>query len=399
MANWKDSVGRAASLLRTWCSAAWGGLRRGGLALGRGGLAVVRSGAWKRCLRLLRSSLRVGVVAVVLGFTAFGVLTLGVHRVPPGTWGVRQARLGSGLQQQDFGTGLYLAPGDSWHHLSASVHEVRFAWDSEGGTQEILPLVTRDGEELQVAAGVLYRIRQGAAWELVRAGLAKDYPVRAAAIARRVLMEEFQLLVAEDWFVPESRQAAVAAVEARLQSELAEVFLEPEEVFLSGVYFASTFEKKRLQRQLDAQGKLTSLALQRRRAADMELEEAKAERAAAERERQQVWTARLEAIRLEGEAQVAQIQREAQLEAAAVAAAAEDEYQRAFFEGKQALAQAEDLEQKLRAQTLAGPGGAEFLALQAAEKLSFGTVKLDSSQPGAPNPLDLEGMVGRLLGR
>ncbi len=367
----------------------------------RGGRAVWRVASSRRLLDALRRLRRLGFAAGTGALVAcglFGALKLAVHRVPPGAIGVNQARFGTGLGQSDHGAGLKLSLLDRWYHLDGRTQEVRFAWESEGGTRPALELVTRDGEKVSVAVGMLYAIAEGGAHQLVAEGLGKDFQGRAEAIARRVLVEEFQTLGAEDWFDPDQRQAVSSRALTRLEDELGVCHLRAEEVLVSGVYFPPTFEKKRLQLQLDAQGRKTSEALTRRRAAELTLAEARAEHEATLARASEVWSERLVQVELEAAAGIREVQLEAKRSVSEIETQADDRYGRLSHEGELALTAAAGVQEELHAGIWAGPGGAEYLAREAARKLTFGKITLDPSDPEVPNPLDLEGMSELLLG-
>lgn len=367
----------------------------------RGGRAIQRMATSPRLLAVLRRVRRLGLAAATGALVAgalFGALKLAVHRVPPGTIGVSQARFGTGLGETDHGAGLKLSLLDRWYHLDGRTQEVRFAWESEGGTRPALELVTQDGEKVSVAAGMLYSIAEGGAHQLVAEGLGKDFQSRAEAIARRVLVEEFQALGAEDWFDPEQREAVAGRALARLEGELGVCHLRAEEVLVSGVYFPPTFEKKRLQLQLDAQGRKTSEALARRRAAELTLAEAKAQHEATLARASEAWSERLVEVELEGAAGIREVQLEAKRRVSELGTEADDRYGRLSHEGELALTAAAGVHEELHAGIWAGPGGSEYLAREAARKLTFGKITLDPSDPAVPNPLDLEGLSKLLLG-
>jgi hypothetical protein len=67
-------------------------------------------------------------------------------------------------------------------------------------------------------------------------------------------------------------------------------------------------------------------------------------------------------------------------------------------EGELALAAAEDLRRSLLDAALQSPGGRLHVARQAAQNLRFGRVTLDPSRPEVPTLLDLDQLVGLLVG-
>ena len=370
----------------------------GSLAFGRMFLRLMKNQKLRSSLRHIRRTGIVAAGAALLAVGLFAGLKLAVHRIPPGFLGVSQARFGTGLGDEAFSTSLVGGLFKRWHHLDSRSQEVRFAWESEGGSHPVLDLVTRDGEKVSVAAGVLYAIMKDQAHRLVADGLGKDFGVRAEAIARRVLMEEFQILGSLDWFDPSQRQAVSDRALERLRSEYASCYLAAEDVLVSAVYFPSNFEAKRIQLQLDTQDRKTREALARRRAAELTLAEAQAAHDEALARKGDQWGERLVAVEIEAAAAERQVRLDAARDAAQTIASAEDRYGRMVHEGELALDAAKSLRETLDAGIWSGPGGSEFLAREAARKLTFGSITLDPSDPQVPSPFDLDRLSALLIG-
>jgi outer membrane murein-binding lipoprotein Lpp len=275
---------------------------------------------------------------------------------------------------------------------------VCFAWASEGGTRPALQVATADGEALDVAVTVPYRIRPGQAWELVRAGIKSDYEKRATAIMKRVLLARLSELTAEEFADPDARLAVSRQALASLNEELAQTFLVAEDVLIGGVYFAGGYEKKMLERQLASQVRRTAESVAARRAAEVLLAGAQHDLAQAEARLVEEWEQRIEELRLAQEENVRAVQREVDAYDHERRRAAEAEYEQQTSAGEFALASAEALREQLMNEALETPGGRLHLAREAASKLRIKSVTLNSNDPRVPSVLDLDALVKMLIG-
>lgn len=388
------------SITGTWASSTWSSWKPG-LTEFASGVSGVARGAARHMASLLRSARRPVALAAVGTLIVLGVGRATFHRVPAETIAVRQSEWGGGVIQEDHGPGLHfsLFGRDAWHHLPMGTHVINFAWDNEGGTEEILSAATREGESAQVAAFVPYRIRPGSGWRLVSEGMRGDYPTRAVAICRRVLLEELGTLSSSELIDPEARARVASAALERLDGELGATHLEPLDVRLGTTFFNPTFEKKLLEKQLADQGQLTAASLAARtmetrsnKDLSLEIERAEADEVAG-------FARRAQEMRDESAALIAAIKRAATQEAQQEHSRTEVAVLELQNEAALALSAAEDLRESLFSRAQNSDAGRLYVASLAAKNLNIDRVVLDASDAGTPSIIDLDELVGLLLGK
>ncbi len=338
------------------------------------------------------------IASVILGAGWFFV-----ERIPPGIIAVRQVNWGpgAGIVERDYGAGFAFASENrnTWHQLPARTHLVNFAWDSEGGTHPMLAVSLQGGESAQVSVSVPYRIRRGEGWRIVQGGLKVDYPRRATAIIRRVLLEELAQLTTEQFADVDARAAVEIAALERLNRELAESHLEAVDVLISTVHFSNVYENKMQEKQLDAQVRLTNNSIEDRKAQQLENRATTDALSLEEQEIVDSFEAALEVQRLQLERQILDVERSTADLDQRRRMEADAEYERLIAEGDLHLAKAEALRERLLNEALGSPGGRLHLARLAAENLRFRSVTLNSNDPRVPSVLDLDQMVDLLVGR
>lgn len=345
-------------------------------------------------------------VRLVLASAATAGLLLGVgsqlfERVPADAIAVRQVQwAGGGVEDRDQEAGLHLSlPGrDLWHELRAGTHLIVFAPTESGGTHARLEVATVEGETCLVSVVVPYRILPGEAHLLVQEGMRTDYPVRAVAICRRVLLEELGTLTAEQFADPEARARVEATALGRLRTELAVAHLEPLDALIGEFFFDETYERKMLERQLESQAQLTQASLLERHQQERLNTEERQRQEDAEAAVLREFALREEALRDAHAQRLVEVERTARQAREALLAQAEVEALQLRNEGELALAAAEDLRRSLLDAALQSPGGRLYVARQAAQNLRFGRVTLDPSRPEVPTLLDLDQLVGLLVG-
>ena len=368
---------------------------------------LVRSGAERAgtLLRATRGPARRTMRLVVASSLAAGLL-LGLgsqlfERVPADAIAVRQVQwAGGGIEDLDRAPGLHLRlPGrDLWHELRAGTHLIVFAPTESGGTHARLEVATVEGETCLVSVVVPYRILPGEAHLLVQEGMRVDYPVRAVAICRRVLLEELGTLTAEEFADPGARARVEAAMLGRLRTELAVAHLEPLDALIGEFFFDETYEQKMLERQLESQAQLTQASLLERHQQERLNTEEKERQEDAEAALLREFALREEALRDAHAQRLTELERDARQAREALLAEAEVQALQLRNEGELALAAAEDLRRSLLDAALQSPGGRLHVARQAAQNLRFGRVTLDPSRPEVPTLLDLDQLVGLLVG-
>ncbi|MCP3918459.1 MAG: hypothetical protein GY711_23180 [bacterium] len=385
----------AVSVDRARRGASWS--RRTAVRVGHAFLSIAR-----RARRPLLLTVRTLLLAALIGGALLGAGRAFVQHVPPGTLAVRHVRWGgAGVIERDYGPGLHWTVGlrDTWHELSAGTHVLSFGSPAEGGTHPPLEVATREGEGAQVSVFVPYRIQSGAGWRLVADGLRADYPVRALAICRRVLLEELAALSPSEFADPDARANIEQAALARLAAELGATHLEPLEVRIGSVFFNPTYEKKMLEKQLATQGVLTTESLTQRLREQRENTRVLQELEDAEAALVAQYEQRADTLRDAHKASVQTTARGATHYANRRRSETEIAVLRLQNEGELALAAAADLRQTLFDDALESSGGKLHVARQAAENLRFGKVTLNSNDPRVPSVLDLDELVGLLMGK
>jgi hypothetical protein len=386
--------------LWTWASPGFAALWTRLASIGRRLTGGARAGL-PRLKRPLLLSLRIGLIAAVIGTITLGVGRAFVRHTPVGQIAVRQIEWGgAGVIERDHGPGLHrqFAGRDGWHLLRAGSHLVSFASEVDGGTHPPLEVATVEGEACQVSALVPYRIVPGRGWRLVAEGLRADYPSRAVAICRRVLLEELGALSASECADPEARSTVERAAYDRLTEELGATHLEPLDVRIGSVYFNATYEKKMLEKQLAAQGQLTQASMVLRKEQERRNEQELRKLQDAEAALIHQYLLQQEVLLDAHEQKVHGLVTEAEHYGAQVLSASQVEVLQLKNEGELALIAAEDLRETLFDKALESTGGRLHVAREAAENLRFGTVTLNSNDPRVPSVLDLDELVSLLLG-
>ncbi len=256
----------------------------------------------RRWKRPLARGLRVVVVASLLAWLIGVVGGRSFERVLPGTVGVRQANWGSGVEEVDHPPGLYFSPpgAHTWHHLDARTRSVSFAAPEEGGQHPILELRTAQGNGVEIAATVLYRLLPGHAHRIVAEGKKLGHDLRVKTCIERVLQRELALLEVDEYFDVDRRQELCDRALERLNGELAAHHVVAERILIADFHFPATFEKRMQAEQLSSQTARTNAVLARLEARRLENALVKQELGRAE----QTLRAELDA-QLEGRRQVA----------------------------------------------------------------------------------------------
>ncbi len=378
---------------------------RSGAALARPPLLWLRSGGPRRVLRrVVRSPIvRVPILASAFAALALGAIWAGVTHVPPGRIGVRQIDWGpgGGIVPRDYTGGLHvgLHARSSWHWIESATEFLRFAWKNEGGENPALEVRTKEGNTAQISVTVPYRVKSGEAHRIVSDGVRDTYKSQAKSVIEAVLLQELAAYRSEDLYLTDTRRALCASAAERMNVELAPLHLEALGVYLSGVWFPATYEKKLQESQLESQDLLTKQAQKRLAEAAWRAKLVEEEIAGAEKELQTASAALLEGEKLANDSEIARIQREADEYTKRRRAEADAEYVRLAAEGELAPAQAEAEREKLANQALDSTGGRLMLARDAAANLRFQSVTLDSSDPRVPSILDLDELSALLLGK
>ncbi len=364
-------------------------LRRTGQSARALGAAVM-----PRLKRSLRQTVLLGgacalIIALVLGLGRFSL-----RAIPAGQVGVRYSKWsGEGVSMTDFGPGLHLSlPGvHKWYELPSGSETLSWRPDQEDG---LLNVRTSDGTSVQLALTIPYSIVENEAHLLMAKGLRSTFREQARALAEQVLGNDLGTLSSEDYSQTEVRSALSEQSLTSLNKALAGIHLRAEAILVESVSFSPAFEKKLVETQRERQRSRVLIA---RQLEDQEQQTILRRRSAIDRElldRRIELDVEIESVRAAGQAQAAERVREVSKAENELRADADRDYELLIAEGEAALAQTKQEEARFRGQILAGPGGPEYLALEAARSTRFKDVLMDSNDPRVPNPLNLDLMLG-----
>lgn len=363
---------------------------------------AVRVKSWlKEHWPLARRALGYGArVALLVGLTVLGVIGFGrssLHTVEPGEIGVRASKWsGEGVAAQDFGPGLHLSlPGvHKWYSLPAGSELLTWRKNGKAGTQTPLDVRTQDGTSITLSLTVPYKVRPESAHRIVSEGHRNTYRAQALAKTEQVLLNEFGRLSTEEFSRSAVRREMLDKALALLNTSLAEIHVEAEEILIDELRFSDAYEKKLVETQRERQ---RGRVLEARQLEDQEQQTILRRRHEIDQElltRRIELDREIERIRGDGQAlAVESAQRVAKLESE-IRADADREYELLVAQGEAELLKAQELEKRLHADILTGEGGDEYLALQAVRATRLQKVTLNSNDSRVPNPLDVESMVG-----
>lgn len=357
--------------------------------------------SWRRLLPAVTFTGRVSVATLLIAGIVLGSGWLLLHRVEPTTIGVRQARWGGGIESRDYPTGLQFSvrPLHTWYELDARTRVIAFAHRSDGGSDPMLRVRTKDGNVARVAASVPYRIRPDEGHLLIGKGLRTTYPDLVRATVKKTLLVELAHLNSDDLCDPEMRIERVQATLPKLNQALAEYHVEAESIELRMVFFPQEYEQTLQTKQLSRQLKLLAEAEK-----ELKNEELRVGQVEMEIEGE------VQALHAQKKKDIAEIVARHKLEIgpnqheiAATkktrGAAADTEYAKLVAAGDIALHEAEAERTRLMAEAYGSPGGRLYLAREAAERLRVKEVTLNSNDPRVPSMLDLDELVRLFVGK
>ncbi len=245
--------------------ASWGAA---GLVYGFVRLGVLHAAQSPRAQRWKHPAIRAVRVTVIAGTLAFVTVKAGgvcFERVEPGTVGVKQANWGSGIEEVDHAPGLYFSPPGShtWHHLDARTKVVSFASKVQGGQYPALELRTAQGNTVEMAATVPYRILPGRAHRIVADGKKLGLDLRVKATVERVLQTELAHLDVDEYFDVDKRSRLCEEALAKLNTQLESHHVVADRILINHFAFPTSFEKKMQEDQLASQTVRTNAVLAR----------------------------------------------------------------------------------------------------------------------------------------
>ena len=349
----------------------------------------------------VRGTIRVLLLGGLAAGLVLGIGAICLVRIPPGTVGVEQVEFGGrGIAERDHPPGIVfrLPIASTWHLVDGGTQVLSFGWESEGSDLPVLDLRTSESTVVKVGATLVYGIRPGEAWKLVRDGLKAAWKTRVRSSAEAAIARRIGAMSAADLCDTSRRLDAERGLSEELDRELSTAHVRVEAVLLTQVWFGPEYEKKLQAKQLSAQQDLlrtASLDVEDRRARiqDLEQEIDRALKVAAA-----AWNERIARRSAEGKSEIAGVKAATKAYDRERRAQAETDRDREILEGERIADRAEALKDSLVRRALALSGGRIWLAEKAADNLNIRQVSLDSRDPRVPSPLDLDGMVKLLIG-
>ena len=338
-------------------------------------------------------------IAVTIGLAAM----TGCTRIKPDEIGVLTQNIGGGegIVKQDFIPGYHrnLWPFHTWHRFPSTVQLIRFGKDSAGDPLtmggEPLQITSTDGDHVVMTADVLYRIKEGEAHRILQEiGADQRYREFVRGLAQDATRVLFGKLHTEAFYTEESRETVRREAVTLLTNRLKERGIELIDLLVEGVEFDQNYENLI---------KLKKLADQR-----VELERARS-KAAGER-------GKVSKIVAESAVKIAKMEREAEIEIArrntelslqigglkaeaekysvSIIADAGLVKSQSEAEGQKLLKQAEADGTRRMNDALAGDGGHNYIALEAAKKINISEVAFPSSGFDWFNPAEIAERLG-----
>ena len=315
-------------------------------------------------------------------------------RVDPHQVGVRQSLWGGGIDETDYGAGLYLhLPGlSSWRMLDASTRFLSFG-DKDGATAgapgtitaEPFDLRTSENNTAIVSVALPFRIRSGSAHRIVAEGLEQALLPNVRDSVRDVLREELAKLSSEEWFDVDRRSAVAREALPAVNAALEPLFVEAEAIWIQDVSFLQDYERKLQTAQIVHQKRELKRAEERLEEAVAERVRMEQETSSLERDLELEWDGRIQELRAQAALELAEIEARTTLYDAETRAQAKRAYADLVAEGQAAFDDATKGGEERRLRALDTPGGRVWLAREAARNLKLGNVLLDSSDPRVPS--------------
>jgi regulator of protease activity HflC (stomatin/prohibitin superfamily) len=341
----------------------------------------------------------------ILMCVSFMVLASGCARVKPDEVGVRTVNFGNGkgIVSRDFGPGYhrFLWPLDTWHQFPSTIQMIKFEKDATNGGApsqgpgEALEITSTDGDHVMMTAEVLYRISDGEAHRVLQEIGAEDrcreFVRGLAQDAMRVL---FGRLQTEAFYDEASREAVRQEALSQLRDRIKPRGIEVVDLLVQSLEFDQNYENLIKQKKLADQR--------------VELEKAKS-RAAEEKGKVSKILAetavKVSTIEKETEAEITRKTAELNFQAGMLKGEA-DKYATTLTadaglyksqkdaEGQKLLkeAEADGIEHMNKA--LAGEGGRNYIAREAAKNLNMSGVAFPSSGYEWFNPREMAQKLG-----
>jgi len=304
-----------------------------------------------------------------------------------------------GVVKTDFGPGWHrdLGPIDTWMRYDSTVQTLEMTKEPSQGSargQDDVKVQSVDGNAISLDVTVKYRIvKEGAHKVYEDTGAGTKYRTVVRNEAESACMGRFGQMRTEDFYNPEQKRKAAAAVKEQLAKSLEDNYIEVIDVLIRDVEFDPAYESK----------------IRRKKLADQEVELNKslgaAEQMSGKTQVIEAETKKLVNIIIkEKEAELIGMQAETDLAIAKIRAgyekyATEKQADADLIvaqkeaEGQRLVKKAEAEGERLRNDAIQGAGGSVIVALEAARNLNLSDVTISTMNNDL---LDIDGMAEKL---
>ena len=340
--------------------------------------------------------------AVQLALILIAVLGSACAKIKPDEIGVRTINFGSskGVVEKDYDPGFYrnLWPLETWHRFPRTVQQMRFVRDAALPprlTEDPIAITSSDGDRVRMDVVVYYRIAEGQAHKVVQdSGIGTQHQRLVRDLVIETARAIFGQLGTEDFYNPDEREALREQAREYLNARLLKRGIELVDYLVITLEFDPAYENLIKQKKIADQ--MVALEQSKTRAAE--------ERGKVDMIRQET-DVKLRTIRQETEAQITKRNAETDLRIAEFKTKA-DQYaiqrradadlyrKQKEAEGIVLLKNAEAEGTRRLNQALAGPGGANLTALEAAKNLRLQDVVFPSTDFNWFNPTDMALRLG-----
>lgn len=346
---------------------------------------------------------------ISLGIIGLTVAAIGfrmcVIKIKPGQTGVLTEEWGSGLQEEDYAPGYYMALGPlhTWTVMDTTVQTLNMlranpkkrSRSSRRAPNIIPPLKVKssDGADVSLDITVKYRVIPGQAWKVFKGQGADGYKLRVASRTKNTLISGLGKLATEDFFNPANRKTTQEFMETQLRGELQKIDVELIAILIRDLNFQASFSAKIKAKTLTKQK--AELEVARTNAAEKtgETKEIVAQTGAKVAVIGESLRKTLTEMRAENDKKIMKVVADYEKFVVETHSDADLYAQQKQALGIKLLKDAEARGEALKREALTGAGGNTLVALQVASNLQFGDMKVSTQ---LVNPLDLDDIIRSL---
>jgi len=335
------------------------------------------------------------LIILLLTALAGGLLT---EKVPVGKVGIRFNKWYGGISNQDFKTGYHLGITGyhDWIFLDSTTHFLLFSnYREDNPDAQQLEIRTLDNNIAHLDVSIPYRIIVGQGWKIYKSGLNQSYRDRVSSTTVGILRVELAKLHVTDLQNTNKRIKASVNTLPLLNQALEKYHVQAESILIKQVSFTQEYEGKLQEKQYIKQVSLLNKVQGNLEAYTQKTDTREKEIVAAELKLAMNWEKRIQEQKSNYQVEISKIKAETIKYEDRIMADANAQRMVMEAEGKLASDKAEALRYNLYSKILNTPGGRTFVAMQAAENMSFDSLEFNANQ-GIPFILQIDKLVKAL---